>query len=164
MRERGNSADANPRALWLASPSQLETNMRDLALAIGRIALVAAFIWSGFGKLIDLQGAAAAIGGKALPIPLGGIGLIVAALVAGLVELVGGLMVVVGYRARLVALVLIVFTVAATALYHDFWAMTGPSRSLNLIMALKNLSMCGGLLFLAAVGPGRFSLDGRSGA
>jgi putative oxidoreductase len=135
--------------------------MRDLALAVGRIALVVAFVWSGFGKLMGIESTALAIGSKNLPIPLGGFGLMAAAIVAGLVELGCGLMIAVGFWTRVAAIALLLFTLAATILFHDFWAMTGQARSMNLIAAMKNLAMMGGLLIVASIGAGRFSIDGR---
>jgi putative oxidoreductase len=128
----------------------------DSALLLGRIVLVAMFIFSGFDKLADLPGTAAMIAGKGLPMPT------VLAVVAGLAELVGGLLIVIGWQTRLAALGLLVFTLTAAYFFHDFWAMPeGPERMNNMIHAMKNLSIAGSFLMLAGVGAGRFSIDGR---
>jgi putative oxidoreductase len=74
-------------------------------------------------------------------------------------ELGGGLLVALGYRARLGAFALAVFVVPTTLIFHDFWTLTGPDYQLQMIMFLKNLSMLGGLLLVMAFGPGRFSVD-----
>ncbi len=134
--------------------------MRDIALAIGRIALVAVFIAAGIEKLTGMGAAAAYIGAKGLPLPFGGMGIIAAAGIAALVEIVGGLMIAVGFWTRLAAMALAAFTVVATFLFHDFWNMAGALRATNMLAAMKDAGLAGGLLVLAAAGPGRLSIDG----
>jgi len=68
-------------------------------------------------------------------------------------ELLGGLMIVVGYQTRLVALALAGFTIVATILFHS-----APDRMQQLLF-MKNLAVAGGFLVLFASGPGRWSLD-----
>ena len=128
----------------------------DAALAIGRIVLVIIFIFSGFGKLMDISGTAAYIAGKGLPLPQ------VAAVAAGIGELVFGFAIAVGWQTRLAAVGLIVFTAVSAFFFHDFWNLPeGAERANQMIHAMKNLSMIGGLMVLAAAGAGRFSFDGR---
>jgi putative oxidoreductase len=129
--------------------------MSDAALALGRLALAAIFLVSGYGKLVGLSGAAAYIGSKGLPAPMA------LAVLAGVGELVLGAAVAIGFKARLAALGLVVFTAAATFLFHDFWTMQGSERAMQQIHALKNLAIIGGLLVLSAAGPGRVSVDRR---
>lgn len=126
--------------------------MTDLAFAIGRVALVAIFIISGAQKLMGLEGTAGYIASKGLPMPM------IAAIVAGLVEVIGGLMIAIGFKARIAALGLAVFTLVATVLFHDFWNMEGQAQSMNIIAAMKNMSIIGGLLVVFAVGSGPYSL------
>ena len=76
-------------------------------------------------------------------------------------EVGGGLSVILGYRARWGALALIVFTVPATLIFHNFWALEGMDQQINMIMFMKNLSMIGGLSLVAAYGAGPVSLDAR---
>ena len=128
----------------------------DSALAIGRIVLVIIFIFSGFGKLMDISGTAAFIASKGLPFPQ------VAAVAAGIGELVFGLAIAVGWQTRLAAVGLIVFTAVSAFFFHDFWNLpAGAEREDQMIHAMKNLSMIGGLVVLAAAGAGRLSVDGR---
>ena len=76
----------------------------------------------------------------------------------GLVELLGGLAILIGFQTRIAAIVLAVFTVAATAIAHmDF------SDQMQMLLFQKNLSITGGLLILAAFGAGALSLDARRG-
>jgi putative oxidoreductase len=128
--------------------------VNDVLLAVGRIVFAVLFIFAGFEKFIDLPGTAAAIGSKSLPLPQ------VAAVATAALELGGGLLIVVGWQTRIVALALGLFTLVASYFYHDFWNMVDGERSNNMIHALKNLSIFGGFLMLAAVGAGRYSIDG----
>jgi putative oxidoreductase len=128
----------------------------DAALAIGRIVLVIIFLFSGLGKLIDISGTAAFIASKGLPLPQ------VGAVAAGVGELVFGLAIAVGWQTRLAAAGLILFTAAAAFFFHDFWNVPeGAEREDQMTHFMKNLSMIGGLIVLAAAGAGRFSVDGR---
>jgi putative oxidoreductase len=129
----------------------------DAALAIGRIVLVIIFIASGVGKFADLAGTAAYIASKGLPYPQ----LLAAA--AGTGEVVLGLAIAIGWQTRLAAIGLIVFSAAAAFLFHDFWNLpAGGERANQMIHAMKNLSIIGGLIVLAAAGAGRWSYDGRA--
>jgi putative oxidoreductase len=129
----------------------------DAALAIGRIVLVMIFIFSGLGKLFDISGTAAEIASKGLPLPQ------LLAVAAGIGETIGGLLIAVGWHTRLAAAGLIVFTAVAGFLFHDFWNLPAGDEQMNQIAhAFKNLSIIGGLIVLAAAGPGRWSVDSRT--
>jgi putative oxidoreductase len=129
----------------------------DAALAIGRIVLVIIFVASGFGKFADLSGTAAYIASKGLPFPQ----LLAAAAGAG--ELICGLAIAIGWQTRLAATGLIVFTAVAAFFFHDFWNLpAGAERANQMIHAMKNLSIIGGLIVLAVAGAGRWSYDGRA--
>ncbi len=78
-----------------------------------RVALATIFLVSGFGKLAAPAGTAAYIASKALPLPM------VAAVGAGLLELVGGLLFLLGLRTRPAALALAAFLVPTTLLFHN---------------------------------------------
>ncbi len=67
----------------------------------------------------------------------------------------------IGLKARWAALAMIVFTAAATILFHNFWDMSGDAFAQNMVHALKNLSILGGLLLVVAGGSGPRSMDGR---
>ena len=127
--------------------------MQEFLYAVGRAGAVAIFVWSGFGKLVAIDGTALSIASKGLPVPQ------VLAVSAALVEIVAGIMVAVGFKTRWAALALIAFAAAATYLFHDFWNMTGSARTQNLIQFYKNLSVVGALLMIVATGGGRFSVD-----
>jgi putative oxidoreductase len=137
------------------SKAWLKGATMDVLLALGRIAIVTIFLLSGIGKFSDLGGTAAAIASKGLPIPQ------VLAIAAAAAEVIGGALIVVGWKTRWVAIGLLVYTAMAAFLFHDFWNQPeGPERLNQLIHAMKNLSIIGGFLLLAGAGPGRYSMDG----
>src|SRR5262249_31244147 len=128
--------------------------VNDGFILIGRILIAIIFIMSGFEKFMDLAGTAATIGSKNLPLPY------VAAVVTAIVELGGGVLVVIGWQTRIVSLLLALFTAAAAYFFHDFWHETGDEATNNMVHFLKNVSIVGGFLMLAGAGAGRFSFDG----
>jgi len=130
-------------------------NMRDIAVPLGRVLLALIFIMSGYGNITGWPGVVGAVEAKGLPIPmLFGAGAILA-------ELGGGLLVALGFKARLGALMLIIFTVVTTIVFHNFWAYEGPDRQMQIINFMKNLSMTGGLLLILGYGAGPLSIDGE---
>jgi uncharacterized membrane protein YphA (DoxX/SURF4 family) len=134
---------------------------------IGRIALVLIFIISGAQKLIDITGTANLIATKvAIPANVQQFtaqaeamtGLTTHQLLAiavGVTEFAGGLLIAFNVGTRFFAALLVLFTVAATYYFHDFWNMTGPAQVTNMVMAQKNLAIIGGLLMLVALGSAR---------
>jgi putative oxidoreductase len=75
------------------------------------------------------------------------------------IDLIGGIMVMVGFKTRWAALALLAFTGLTIFLAHPFWAMEGAARAANQVQALKNISIMGALLMIAAKGAGRLSFD-----
>ena len=128
---------------------------RDLAALAGRVLLAVLFIVSGYGKIGGFDGTVQALAGKGLPLPM------VAAAIALAIEFLGGLMLAVGWKTRWVAVVIVLFTIAASFLFHDFWNLADAARRTNQIMFMKNIAIIGGLLMVAACGPGRYSVDKR---
>lgn len=119
----------------------------DMVALTGRVLLAAIFVLSGLAKFADLAGTAAYVASAGLPAPT------VAALGAALLETVGGIALIIGFRTRLAAIALAVFTVVAAAFFH---ADLGDQN--QFIHFFKNVAMAGGLLQVAAFGPGRFAL------
>jgi len=82
---------------------------------------------------------------------------------AGVIALAGGLSVLLGYRARIGAWLIVLFLAAVTPMMHNFWVVTDPTmHQMQFIMFLKNLSMLGGALFISQTGAGPWSLDARA--
>jgi putative oxidoreductase len=83
---------------------------------------------------------------------------------SGLLSLAGGLSVLLGYRAKVGAWLLVLFLVPVTLAMHPFWAVHDPMMAqMQQAMFMKNLSMLGGALFISQVGAGPLSLDARRG-
>lgn len=132
----------NPATPTSASPSQ------DAAALVGRLLLASLFILAGVNKIGAAEGTIGYIASVGLPLAEP----IYYATLA--LEILGGLMLLVGYKARYAAAALGVFSIAAAALFHADFADQNQMTSF-----LKNLSVAGGMFVVAAFGPGRFSLD-----
>jgi len=122
---------------------------------IGRLLMAAIFIMAGLSKVTGFSGTAGYIASVGLPIP--------EALTAATIvlEVVGGVALVIGYRLRLFAVLLAGFTLLAGLFFHNFWAMPAEVQHIQQIMFMKNLSIAGGLLIIAALGGGSLSLDAK---
>jgi putative oxidoreductase len=127
-------------------------------IVAGRILLALMFIMAGFGKLTNIEGTAGYIASGGLPMAS------VLAVIVGLLELVGGLAIVVGFQARAAALALGIFTLAASVLFHKFWAVPADQAFVQQLMFMKNMAVAGGLFFVAAMGAGSLSFDSRRSA
>jgi putative oxidoreductase len=120
---------------------------------VGRIFLGLPFLMSGLGKLAAYDATVGYIASVGLPAaPLGFI-------VAVAVEIGGGLLLLLGYRIRLAALVMAAFTLATAVFFHHNF---GDQN--QMIHFLKNVMIAGGLLQITYFGAGAWSLDGRSAA
>jgi len=80
----------------------------------------------------------------------------------GVISLVGGLSILLGYRAKIGAWLIVLFLVVVTPLMHRFWGVADPNMAqTQMINFLKNLSMLGGALLITQFGAGPLSLDAR---
>ena len=122
---------------------------------IGRILLAIVFIPAGFGKIAGFAGTVGYATAMGLPLPQVGVAL------ALVIELFGGLALLIGFRTRYAALALAVFTLVASYFFHAFWAVPAEQQMVQQLMFFKNIAITGGLLAFAAFGPGAFSIDGR---
>jgi putative oxidoreductase len=127
-------------------------------VVIARILLALMFVLAGFSKFANLEGTAGYVASGGLPLPG------VVAFLTAVLELVGGIALIVGFQARIVALVMALFTIAASLLFHNFWAMPADQQFMQQLMFMKNLSVAGGLLMVFALGAGPASLDARRAA
>lgn len=130
-------------------------NTQNAAALVGRILLAAIFITSGFGKLTGFEGTVGYIASKNLPLPQLG------AILAIVVELGGGILLAVGFKARWAGLALAIFTLAAGFLFHDFWNADAAAKMGQQINFWKNVAITGGMLMVFAFGPGAYSVDKR---
>jgi putative oxidoreductase len=119
----------------------------------GRLLIGLPFAMSGLGKLGAYALTTQMIGAVGLPFPA------LAYAVAVAVELGGGLLLIAGFRTRIVALALVLFSVATAVSFHSNLADQN-----QMIHFLKNIMIAGGLLQIVAFGAGVFSFDARNRA
>ncbi|WP_127556113.1 DoxX family protein [Saccharospirillum alexandrii] len=121
-----------------------------LAMLGGRILISFMFIMSGFQKLGGIEGTQGYMEMMGVP------GLLIYPTI--LVEILGGLAVLVGFQARIGALLLAGFCVVSGVIFHF-----DPSDQMQMISLFKNFAIAGGFLFIVAMGPGKLSIEGRKG-
>jgi putative oxidoreductase len=78
---------------------------------------------------------------------------------AGIIALVGGVCIMLGYRARFGALLLLVFLVPVTLVMHKFWGLPDPQAAMQRVHFMKNVSLIGACLMIMHFGSGPYSLD-----
>jgi putative oxidoreductase len=119
----------------------------------GRILMSVVFLVSGLFKIggyTQFVGYAAA---KGVPMPS------VAIACAVVLELAGGLAILVGFQTKIAAWLLFLYLIPVTFFFHNFWALQGAEQQNNMIHFLKNVAIMGGLVILAANGAGPYSVD-----
>ena len=124
-------------------------------VVVARTLLALMFVLAGLSKFADLSGTAGYIASGGLPMPG------VLAFLTATLEVVGGVALIVGFQARAAALALALFTLVATVLFHNFWAVAADKQFIQQLMFMKNLSVAGGLLLVFSFGAGPASLDAR---
>ena len=123
---------------------------------ISRILISAIFVQGALGKILGWSGQASYMQSHQLPAQL-----IPAMLGIALVIEAGGVMcLLAGWQARVAAFVMFLYLAAVSVLLHNFWALHGPAAGGAQTQFLKNVGIMGGLLMIAACGPGKWSLDG----
>lgn len=140
---------ANGTGALPASPLQ------DTLALIGRLVLAWFFVPAGWGKVAGFAGTVGYATSAGLPVPEVGVA------IGLLIELLGGLLLLVGFATRWAALALALFVVVAAFFFHNYWAMPEAQQMMQQLNFTKNLAIGAGLLAFAAFGPGRFSIEGR---
>ncbi|HJU12215.1 MAG TPA: DoxX family protein [Candidatus Binataceae bacterium] len=139
-------------------------SLRDVGALVGRILLALIFVLSGLNKIMNVSGTAGYMLHAGIPANL--VHPLLYLSIA--IELGCGLLVMAGLQARWAALIIFLWLIPVTLLFHvagyyqavqQHQAMVAATQQ---VMYLKNIAMMGGLLVLAAMGPGRLSVDGRS--
>jgi putative oxidoreductase len=119
-------------------------------MLLGRVLLSAIFIQAGYSELAGFSGTVGYFQALGLPLPT-----LTACLVIAL-EIVGGVALLVGYKTRIAAALLGVFAIAAASIGHSDW-----NDIMHFQAFMKDLAIAGGLLYVAANGAGRLSVDAR---
>jgi len=120
---------------------------------VGRVLLALIFIIAGFGKITGFEGTVGYMQAYNVPMTQ------VLAVLAIIVELGGGLMIAVGWKARWAAAAIFIFVLIASFIFHAFWAVPADQAQLQNIMFMKNLAIMGGMLYIIVYGSGPFSVD-----
>lgn len=121
---------------------------------LGRLFFAAIFLMAGPNHFASQTIAYAASQG----VPLASI----AVPVSGVLALLGGLSILLGFHARIGAWLIALFLIGVTPLMHNFWTVADPMmRQMQMIMFMKNVAMLGGALLISQFGSGPWSLDSR---
>ena len=134
--------------------SKAQSSISAPVVFLGRLLFVLIFLMSGFTHFAKQTIGFAASQGVPMAsvlVPL-----------SGVIALVGGLSILLGYRARLGAWLIVIFLIGVTPM-HKFWGITDPMmQQMQMVMFLKNLTMLGGSLLITQFGSGPWSLDART--
>jgi putative oxidoreductase len=122
---------------------------------IGRLLVVALFLPAGLAKLTGFAGTVGYFGSLGIPAPT------LAVVVTIVVEVLGSIALLVGFQTRIVALVMAIFTLAASVAGHAYWAAPADQAFVAQLLFFKNIAVMGGLLVLASAGAGAFSFDAK---
>ncbi len=123
---------------------------------VARVMITGIFLASAVMKKIpDFAGTAAMMEGKGIPQPK----ILLAGAIAFLI--LGSVSLILGFKARWGALLLLIFLAAATYYFHAFWRVAPEERGIELTNFLKNVALMGTMLFIIANGAGPWSLDDR---
>lgn len=133
-------------------------NLQNPLALIGRLLLAYLFLPAGLAKISAFEYMTGYAASAGLPFPALGIVISIA------VEVLCGVALVVGFGTRLAALILAVFTLFAAVVFHAYWNVPADSQMIVSLLFNKNIAIAGGLLVLAAFGPGAWSLEGKRAA
>ena len=134
----------------------MNSSAQSQMLLIGRILLAAVFLVAGIRKVLGFAGSVGYFTKLGFPAPEA------MTVLAIVVELGGGALLVLGWQARKAAWLMVVFVAVATLMAHRFWQFEAAQYANQLNHFLKNAAIIGGLLYVAVLGAGALSVDGRA--
>jgi len=143
-----------PRDVSVARPI-VRPSVESWGPLIGRVLIAAIFLVSGVAKVTDFDGTVGHMRAAGLPATEA------LAAMAAVIELGCALALLLGVWARSAGLLLALYLIPVTLVFHAFWNHTGMDQRMQLINFLKNLGIMGGLSYGAADGPGLFAIDAR---
>lgn len=123
--------------------------LQNISAPIGRLFLVAIFITSGIEKMGNYAGTQGYM--EAMGVPVVMLPLVIA------LEVLGGIAILIGFKARLAALAMAGFSAASAILFH-----TDFGDPIQMMMFMKNIAIAGGFLMIVAQGPGAYALDNKT--
>ena len=120
----------------------------------GRVLISLVFLMSGLGKVFQFDGQVAYAASQGVPFAS------LAIMISIVAELAAVTMIIIGYKARLGALILFVWMIPVSIMLHAFWNIEDPmAQQMHMIMFMKNLAMMGAMLLIMAFGPGPKSIN-----
>jgi putative oxidoreductase len=122
---------------------------------VGRILLSIIFLLSGITKIAGWSNMTELLASKHLPLPT------VALAIAIIIEIGGALCLIFGLQTRLAAWIMFLYLIPTTLMFHNFWTFQDGMRMDMQVHFLKNIAIMGGLLMVAAYGPGRLALGAK---
>ncbi|HEY9531643.1 MAG TPA: DoxX family protein [Burkholderiales bacterium] len=125
------------------------------ALLVGRVLIALLFVVFGYMKLTNFGGTVGYFTKWGFPLPQ------VVAVIAIVAEFGGGILLLVGWKTRPVAWILAVYVVIAAAVAHRYWTYDPAQAFAQTSFFYKNLAITGGLLYVAVMGAGKYSVDKR---
>ena len=125
------------------------SKFQTLSAPLGRFLIAMIFVMAGLNKISGYEGTQGYM--DAMGVPGGLLPLVI------LLEVVGGLAIIAGWKTRPIAFLLAGFSVLSAILFHPNFA-----DQAEMIMFMKNIAIAGGFLFLVVHGPGAYALDNRS--
>jgi putative oxidoreductase len=128
---------------------------QSMAMLIGRILMGTIFLVAGIRKALAIAGTAGYM--AKFGVPMADV-LVYGAII---LEIVGGLALILGWHTKAVAWILAIFIVVITPIFHGFWSYPPDQYVGQLNHFLKNLSVVGGLIYVATFGAGAMSVDKR---
>jgi putative oxidoreductase len=134
------------------------TSIQDSLALLGRALIALVFVPEGFQKITGFGETVGYIVAAGVPLPQ------VAAAISIVVEVGLGLLLLVGFQTRWVALGIAIYTLVVTFIFHPYWAVPAAEVMMQRINFFKNLGLVGGLLGVMAWGAGGWSVDRRDQA
>jgi putative oxidoreductase len=161
MKRRGNEAQKKEEGDMATSSTAIPYGVeattgapKGAVVLLGRFLFVLIFLMSGprhFSSQVIGYAASQGVPLASILVPL-----------SGVLALVGGLSILLGYRAKIGAWLIALFLVPVTLMLHKFWGISDPMMAqMQMVMFMKNVSMLGGALLISQLGAGTFSLDAR---
>jgi putative oxidoreductase len=152
MEEKTMAADST--AIPYAHATENTSAAKGAVVLLGRLFFAAIFLTAGpnhFAKQTIGYAASQGVPMASIAVP-----------VSGLIALVGGLSILLGYRAKIGAWLIALFLILVTSAMHKFWTVADPMMAqVQMVMFFKNVSMLGGALLISQFGAGPWSLDSR---
>jgi len=120
---------------------------------VGRLLFVWYFGAQAIGWSDDWAASVAYFTLKGVPAPSVLLALVI------VIQVLGAISLLLGFRAKQGALMLFAFEIAAAMMFHDYWTLTGGAREATFELFARNLAIAGGLLMIVGLGAGPFAMD-----